>query len=225
MDATPHTRLSDRPDWVYLLREFQDHYRGLSSGGSVPIRAHQRTMRARITAMLRDNPPLAAPAPQNLPVTRHLRRALDRGKASGSAAFIRAIDAVADSLTWRHGYTRVRRGLAEKYGFAEFAGPNGPVLTDRLILGVVLFAPACVYPAHAHDGIDESYVCLSGSMSENNQGVFAPGSLIFNPSGQTHRITVSDRDPCLLAYAWAGPPERLAGQKMVFARGRGKVSE
>lgn len=225
MEVAAGTRLSDRPDWGYLFREFQDHYRGLSSGGSGPIRAHQRSMRARITAMLRDDPPLAAPNPRDLPVTRHLRRALDQGKAAGGAAFIRVIEAVTAALTWQYGYARVPRGLAEKYGFAEFAGPNGPVLTDRLILGIVLFAPGCVYPAHAHEGIDESYVCLSGAMSENNQGVFAPGSLIFNPSGQTHRITVSDRDPCLLAYAWAGPPERLAGQKMVFSRGRGRDSE
>lgn len=222
MDADAASRLSDHPDWGYVLREFHEHYRGLSSGGSAPIRTHQRNVRARLTAIERDNPPLTAPEPGSLPVTRHLRRALDRGKLAGGATFIRAIEAVTGTLAWRYGYTRVPRGLAAKYGFAEFAGPNGPVLTDRLILGIVLFAPGCIYPAHAHDGIDESYVCLSGAMSENNQGVYAPGSLIFNPAGHTHRITVADREPCLLAYAWAGPPDRLAGQKMVFARAAAK---
>jgi hypothetical protein len=33
-------RLSDNPDWGYLLREFYELYRFLPSGGSVPIRAH-----------------------------------------------------------------------------------------------------------------------------------------------------------------------------------------
>jgi len=32
-----------------------------------------------------------------------------------------------------------------------------------------------------------------------------------------HRITVSDREPALLAYAWEGPRENLVDQKMVFA--------
>ncbi|MEM6906492.1 MAG: dimethlysulfonioproprionate lyase DddL, partial [Pseudomonadota bacterium] len=45
-------------------------------------------------------------------------------------------------------------------------------------------------------------------------------SLIFNPPGRMHRITVSDREPALLAYAWHGPREKLAGQKMVFSKGK-----
>ena len=94
----------------------------------------------------------------------------------------------------------------------------GPVETREVILGLVLFAPGCTYPAHAHSGITESYVCLSGAVSENHQGVYAPGSMIFNPPEHLHRITVSDREPALLAYAWIGRPEDLAGQKMVFTR-------
>ncbi|CAN0601484.1 unnamed protein product, partial [Ectocarpus sp. 12 AP-2014] len=73
-------------------------------------------------------------------------------------------------------------------------------------------------PSHAHDGITESYVCLSGAVSENHQGVYAPGSMIFNPPGQQHRITVSNREPALMAYAWVGPKDKLADQKMVFSR-------
>lgn len=220
----PAARLSENPDWGYLLREFHEHYRLLSSGGSAPIRAHQRSVRAAIAGIIRDDPVLAAPLPRNLPVTAHLRRALDEGKLERSPGFIRAIEAIAPDLTWQYGYEKVPKGLAARYGFAEFAGPNGPVLTDRVILGLVLFAPRCIYPAHAHDGITESYVCLSGAMSENNQGVFAPGSLIFNPPGHTHRITVSEYAPCLLAYAWHGDARALLGQKMVFSRPRRPVS-
>ncbi|MEY8100029.1 dimethylsulfonioproprionate lyase family protein, partial [Falsihalocynthiibacter sp. S25ZX9] len=74
------------------------------------------------------------------------------------------------------------------------------------------------YPAHAHNGITESYVCLSGAVSENNQGVYTPGSMIFNPPEQLHRITVSDIDPALLAYAWIAPPEILTSNTMNFRR-------
>jgi len=211
-------RLADVPDWRYLLREFHDHYRALSSGGSAPIRSHQRTVRARITKLVRSNPEVLAGAPEAKPVTAHLRRALDQGRAASGASFIRAIEAVADGLQWQYGYDKVSKGLAGKYAFAEFAGPRGPVRCDDLILGAVLFAPGCVYPAHAHAGITESYVCLSGATSENDQGVYGPGSLIFNPPGHMHRITVSDREPTLLAWAWEGAPESLAGNKMTFSR-------
>jgi dimethylpropiothetin dethiomethylase len=211
-------RLSGLPDWLYLLREFHDFYRGLSSGGSELIRAHQRRVRARLTAIQLDDAAVTLPEPCALPVTGHLRRALDRGKLEGGASFVRAIEAVAPTLAWRYGYERMPRGLARKFGFAEFAGPTGPVVTDRVILGIVLFAPGCIYPAHAHDGITESYVCLSGAMSENDQGVFMPGSLILNAPGKAHRITVSDREPCLLAWAWEGPPDLLGSQKMRFTR-------
>jgi dimethylpropiothetin dethiomethylase len=131
---------------------------------------------------------------------------------------MRALDAVSGALDWQYGYEKVPKGLHGKFAYAEIAGPNGPVETPEVILGLVLFAPGCTYPAHAHDGITESYICLSGAVSENHQGVWAPGSLILNPPHAMHRITVSDREPSLLAYAWMGPREKLAGQKLVFSR-------
>ncbi|MEM6729092.1 MAG: dimethylsulfonioproprionate lyase family protein, partial [Pseudomonadota bacterium] len=95
---------------------------------------------------------------------------------------------------------------------------RGPVVTDALIVGIVLFAPGCIYPAHAHEGITESYVCLSGAVSQNHQGVYAPGSMIFNPAGAKHRITVSEQEPALLAYAWTGRPEVLRANEMTLKK-------
>ncbi|MGB8623113.1 MAG: dimethylsulfonioproprionate lyase family protein [Paracoccaceae bacterium] len=213
-------RLNDMPDWRYLLREFYEIYRFLPAGGSPVIRTHQRAVREAVSRVLRVNPSVQANIPDTKPVTAHLRRALDEGRQERHAALIRAIDAVKPQLSWQYGYEKVPRGLDRKFAYAEFTGPSGPVLTDEVILGVVLFAPGCTYPAHAHDGITESYVCLSGAVSENNQGVYSPGSLIFNPPGQMHRITVSDLEPSLLAYAWIGPKEKLGNQKMVFTRTR-----
>ena len=97
-------------------------------------------------------------------------------------------------------------------------GPAGPAVSERLILGLVLFAPRCTYPAHAHDGVTESYICLSGVVSESDAGVYAPGSLLFTPPNKLHRITTGDFEPTLLAYAWAGAPEKLSNQKMKFSR-------
>ncbi|MBD1547120.1 dimethylsulfonioproprionate lyase family protein [Roseibium aggregatum] len=213
-------RLADLPDWGYLLREYYELYRFLSSGGSDRIRAHQRAVREAISRVLKANPPLEFNSPAEKPVNVHLKRALDEGKLERTAPFIRSIESIQQHLIWQYGYEKVPRGLEKTYAYAEICGPNGPILTDQVILGFVLFAPGCTYPSHAHDGISESYICLSGAVSENHQGVYAPGSMIFNPPEHTHRITVSNLEPALLAYAWIGPAERLAKQKMVFSRQR-----
>jgi dimethylpropiothetin dethiomethylase len=217
----PPRRLEDAPDWGYLLAEFHEFYRRSSAGGSAAIRAHQRLVRQAIRRARDSNPALLHRAPEARPVTAHLKRALDRGRREVTQSVVRAVESVAGELAWRHGYDRVPRGLERRYAFAEFAGPHGPVLTGDVILGVVLFAPRCIYPAHAHDGLTESYYVLSGAVSENDDGVYAPGSLIFNPPGRMHRITVGDGEPALLAYAWQGPGDKLAHQKMTFARPRG----
>ncbi len=215
------TRLAEAPDWRYLLREYYELYRFLPSGGSDRIRAHQRAVREAIGRVLRADTPLVFPEPAAKPATAHLRRALDEGLAGRHAPLIHCLIALRGVLNWQYGYARMPPGLARKYAYAELAGPTGPVHTHEVILGLVLFAPGCVYPTHAHDAITESYVCLSGAVSENHQGVYAPGSLIFNPPGHEHRITTSDREPSLLAYAWIGPSEKLAGYKMSFARPAG----
>lgn len=213
-------RISQVPDWIYLLGEFYELYRYSSSGGSDRIRSHMRQVREAISRVLKDGAPLREDGPLDKPVTGHLNRALDRGRSHGLAGMVRAIDHLRPALRWQYGYDRVPRGLAEKYAFAEIAGPHGPVVSHDLILGLVLFAPGCVYPAHAHNGLTESYICLSGAVSENHTGVFAPGSMILNPPQHMHRITVSIDEPALLAYAWTGARQDLAGQKMVLGKSR-----
>ncbi len=212
--------LKSLPDWQYLLQEFYELYRYLPAGGSSRIRTHQRKAREAISRVIKANA-LVRPQPfEEKPVTAHLRRALDEGCTDRMASVVRSLDAVSKNLSWQYGYEKVPSGLVGSYGYAEVAGPQGPIVTSEIILGVVLFAPGCTYPAHAHSGITESYVCLSGAVSENHQGVYMPGSMIFNPPEHLHRITVSDREPALLAYAWLGQAADLQHQKMVFTRAR-----
>lgn len=211
-------RLSDRPDWGYILRDSYDLYRRSSAGGSAAIRSHQRSVRERVNRVLKANAEVRGQDYVTKPVVAHLRRALDNGRMERHAPFIRSLEAVTETLAWQYGYEKVPRGLERNFAYAQLVGPTGPVVTDEVILGLVLFGPGCTYPAHAHDGITESYICLSGHVSENDQGVYAPGSLIFNPPEHLHRITVADHNPALLFYAWEGAPEKLTGQKMAFTR-------
>ena len=222
MDTTPNTdpTLRDLPNWRYLLQEYDELYRYLPAGGSDRIRSHQRKVREAISRLLKRNATIRLQPRAEKPVTAHLRRALDEGRQGVLAPVVRAFDALDSQLSWQYGYEKVPKGLANSYAYAELAGQNGPIVSDEIILGVVLFAPGCTYPSHAHKGITESYVCLSGAVSENHQGVYVPGSMIFNPPDHLHRITVGDREPALLAYAWIGDKADLHEQKMVFTRTR-----
>ena len=210
--------LAEHIDWHYLLRELWQAYRFGSAGGSKPIRAHLKDVRNRLNAEMLAHPNVLELEPQRLPVTDWLGRALDQGTQAPTASLIRSVARIAPALSWRYGYDKVPRGLRNKYAFAEIMGPSGPVVSERLILGLVLLAPTCTYPSHAHDGITESYLCLSGTLSENDVGVYAPGSLLYNPPNHMHRITTGDFEPVLLAYAWAGDRDKLVGQKMDFKR-------
>jgi dimethylpropiothetin dethiomethylase len=222
IDLADALRITDRPDWGYLLREIHELYRRSGAGGSSKIRSHQRAVREALNKVIEANPPVLDRAPEDKPVTIHLKRALDNGRQEVTESVCRAVESVLPELSWLYGYEKVPRGLSRKYAYAEIAGPEGPVMTEGLIIGLVLFAPKCTYPAHAHEGLTESYYVLSGTVSENDDGVWAPGSLIFNPPGRMHRITVSDREPALLVYAWQGRPEKLTNQKMVFTRKKTK---
>ncbi|MCC1491055.1 cupin domain-containing protein [Cognatishimia sp. F0-27] len=219
-DPEPELRLRDCPDWVYLLQEFDTLYRYGSAGGSALIRAHRKRVRDRLSATMADNPPILHREAQSKPVTAHFPRALDLGERAAMQGMARALREVRDVLHWEYGYEKMPKALARKYAYCEILGPKGPIQCDRLILGFVLFAPNTTYPQHAHTEIEESYVSISGAWSENNAAVYAPGSLILNRSGDEHRITTGDRDPCLLAYAWTGPEDRLAAPGMTLRSGR-----
>jgi len=212
--------LRDRPDWGYLLNEIYWAYRHSSSGGSRPIRAHHRLVRERLNKAIAENPVVLAPRPRNKPVCVHLGRALDNGKRFGPAPLVRCVETLAPDLAWRYGYRSMPGKLGEKYAYAEFLGPMGPVVADTLVLGCVLFAPRTIYPSHAHRGVTESYICLSGAMSQNDAAVYTPGSMILNTPDFDHKITTCALEPTLLAYAWTGAAADLAEQEMAFRRRR-----
>lgn len=213
-------RCSDCPDIGYLLRDFDAVYRYGSAGGSARIRSHLRRVREAISGVLSSDAEVVDRKPHSLPVTAHLPRALDVGSRSPLAALSGSVARLVPRLTWEYGYERVPRGLVDSYGYCELAGPRGPVMTERIILGLVLLAPGTTYPQHHHEGIEESYVTLAGTWSENDAAVHVPGSLILNTAGQQHRLTTGRTDPCLLAYAWLGEPDRLTHPGMGFSRRR-----
>jgi len=208
--------LFDHPNWVYLLREFDTLYRHGSAGGSKPIRSHRKRVRDRLSAIIDANTPILHREAETKPVVEHLGRAIDLGTNDDLSRLCKAFGRVSGSLCWEYGYGKISRTLARRYAYTEVLGPRGPVQADDLILGFVLFAPNTTYPQHSHKNIEESYISVTGTWSENDFATHAPGSLILNKPGHEHRITTGALEPCLLAYAWLGPAERLSAPEMKF---------
>ncbi len=220
-DAAPvETRLQDRPNWIYLLREFETLYRHGSAGGSKAIRSHRKRVRETLSSVIDRNPEITVRPAATKPVTAHLDRALDLAERDALRGLGRALSRVSDQLTWEYGYETMPKALERKYAYCEVLGPQGPIRAERLILGFVLFAPNTTYPQHSHKEIEESYISLAGAWSENDNAVYAPGSLILNRAEHEHRITTGQLDPCLLAYAWVGTEDRLSapGMKLSYTR-------
>lgn len=216
----PQPRLFDCPDWLYLLQEFDTLYRHGSAGGSKLIRSHRKRVRDTLSQIIDANGEIKPRPPETKPVTAHLTRALDLGDRGAVQGMARALLRVTPLLTWEYGYERVPKALARKYAYCDILGPRGPIFSERLVLGFVLFAPKTIYPQHSHKEIEESYISIAGAWSENDAAVHAPGSLILNRPDQEHRITTADIDPCLLAYAWIGPEQRLNAPQMKLSSTR-----
>ncbi len=212
--------LRDVPDLTYLLNEFYRAYRYRSAGGSRRVRTHMRLVRDRLNRAIERRPPVVLAEPAWKPVCTHLDRALDNGERDAMASMVKAVENVRSLLHWQYGYNSMPKGLEKKYAYTEVLGPTGPVVSQDLTLGLVLFAPRTTYPPHAHTGITESYLVLSGASSENDMGVHVPGSMILNLPDHEHAITTSDHEPVLLAYAWIGEPADLLAQEMVFKKTR-----
>ncbi len=113
---------------------------------------------------------------------------------------LKCIFLVKKQLTWEHGYKDIPEELAEKFAYAEVLGPRGPILFEELILGLVLLGPDCFYPEHRHNGIAESYICLSG-WCEINHTKLNKASCYYNAPDAIHYIKTGSK-PCLLAYGW-----------------------
>ncbi|NIV95940.1 dimethlysulfonioproprionate lyase DddL, partial [candidate division KSB1 bacterium] len=135
------SRLSQFPDWRYLLREIYNLYRFSSAGGSTNIRSHQKEVRHRLSRLLRDDPKMSLIDPLEKPVCAHLSRALDMGKRHHTASLSQTIERIRNQLSWQFGYVKVPPGLGNKYAYSVLMGPDGPVLSEELVLGLVLFAP------------------------------------------------------------------------------------
>lgn len=100
-----------------------------------------KKVRETLSLVISANPVVQPRKPVTKPVVAHLRRVFDLAANASMAGMGRALECASNDLTWEYGYERIPSHLSKKYAYCETLGPSGPVVSERLTLGFVLFAP------------------------------------------------------------------------------------
>jgi dimethylpropiothetin dethiomethylase len=199
--------------WYRLLAGFYSGYENISCGGNNTIKQHKARILQRLQYYTH-HVDLELVEPEQKPVCKYLTQAIKNGMESWYLPILPAIGHMKKHLKWEYGYNHLPGNLKEKYAYTEVLGPRGPFIDKDLILGLLLLAPSAEYPKHKHPGIEESYLCLAGSVAYNDVGVFSTNTLIYVPPGETHQLSSDTEEPVLLAYAWLADQKTLKNASM-----------
>jgi hypothetical protein len=146
----------------------------------------------------------------NLPVLRFWPACLPDPPDPAAAA----LRVLTPELRWRQNPTYRDPKFLASYGYAEIVGSGGLIAASRLSLGILLLAPATLYPAHRHPA-EEIYLPLQPAFwLHGDTGPWhlqPPGAVIHHPSMLAHAMrTGTQALPAL--YLWRGDlatPARL----------------
>ena len=147
------------------------------------------------------------PEPKQLPVCRHLSRALDLGETGPAAAVASAIRDLEPALYWEHNprHTVEKRGaeFMDNYAYTSF-GLTGSAI---LYVGVMLLGPGITYPVTSYPS--EGVFLVIGGSPEWKSGdepwrrVYA-GDIICRPFNGAEGKRPG-KEPMLALYAWVYP--------------------
>lgn len=198
-----------------FLRELHTIYNGLDSSEKETKR-HILSVRNTLSSLIEIPLPATDKKPGLKPVCRYLERAINTGRTGPFSTLCETLIQVSPYLGWEYGYETIPDHLYDSYAYTEIAGPKGSVYSENIAFGLVLLAPGCHYPEHSHPDIEESYLCVSGSVTQNNNDVVTAGDILYNPPGYLHSLSVDAAGACLLAYSWNAPAEILRNNSMKF---------
>lgn len=156
--------------------------------------------------------PDAAEAPPSPPcVEQYLETACAASSRAGSKARNLA-DALASSghqLRWKDMYADYEDEpdmavFRRAYAYTLLVGPESPLRSERVKLGVTLQGPDVLYPPHAHKA-RELYAVIGGT-ADWKRGVEPwtarpPGDFVLHPSGVRHAMQTNG-EPVLALVAW-----------------------
>ncbi len=144
------------------------------------------------------------PEPTQLPVCRHLSRALDLGEAGPAASVAAAIRHLEPTLEWQHNtrHTVELRGVEfmDNYAYSNF-GLSG---STTLYVGVMLLGPGITYPVTSYPS-EGVFLLIGGSpqwKSDNEAWrQVEAGDIICRPFDGAEGKRPGD-EPMLALYAW-----------------------
>jgi quercetin dioxygenase-like cupin family protein len=102
-------------------------------------------------------------------------------------------------------------GFLDNYGYLECVGPEAPVPTDNLRLGLLLLGPATLYPPHQHPA-EEIYLPLGPGRwwrAGDSWRELTAGAVIHHPPLCGH-ATESGAEALAAIYLWRGAIARAA---------------
>ena len=145
--------------------------------------------------------------PRALPVLAHLDAA-GQSCPPASRGLLEYLLRFRETLFWGQTYNTDDFGaeFLLSYGWTEFAGPRGPIPSEKLACGVLILGPMTEYPAHSHQA-EEVYVPLSGTalwkMGASEWTERAPLEVIYHQSWTPHAMRTG-KDPLIALYLWRG---------------------
>jgi mannose-6-phosphate isomerase-like protein (cupin superfamily) len=116
-------------------------------------------------------------------------------------------------LAWDYQYPPhpSAQDLAERIGFAELIGPDGPMDAPQSRVGFTLMAADTFYPLHAHPAT-ELYLVIAGNAqwtaSDRHRQV-PPGGFVLHRSNEPHAMRTLT-EPLLALYSWSGDLDTAA---------------
>lgn len=117
-----------------------------------------------------------------------------------------ALRVLTPALRWRQNPTYRDPAFLAGYGYAEIAGPAGLIAAPGLSLGILLLAPAMLYPAHRHPA-EEIYLPLQPAFWQHGDaGLWRrqpSGAVIHHPSMLAHAMR-TDGAALPALYLWRG---------------------
>lgn len=176
----------------------------------------RRALDRLMAQAFRPNP--HAPNAQRLPACRFLPETVAETMLH-DASLAAAIAMVEDELSWRQNASYSddamgQPGYMAAYAYAEVVGPQGPLVGDDFLLGLMILGPGLHYPDHAHPA-PELYAVLAGDSEWSRAGGLfearAPGSVVWHEAGVMHATRTHAR-PLLALYIWTeavAQPARL----------------
>ncbi|MEE8306277.1 MAG: dimethylsulfonioproprionate lyase family protein [Gammaproteobacteria bacterium] len=144
------------------------------------------------------------PKANQLPVCRHLPRALDLGEAGAAAAVVAVFRDLAPTLSWaqstRHNAQNRGADFMDNYAFSDL-GLTGSTVLD---FGVMLLGPGITYPltSYPSEGV---FLVLGGSpewkCGDEPWAHVEAGSIIHRPANGAEGKRPG-KEPMLAIYAW-----------------------